>query len=64
MKIDIKATKPESVWAMIDSKEFDRRHYDAYIWVKVNLPLNHLARAILQMVKNGNLHAIEDKIHS
>jgi hypothetical protein len=62
IKIDVKSTKPTSLWAMADLKEFNSRHYDAYVWVKVDLPLNHLARPIFEAVKNRNLTEIEGKI--
>lgn len=61
-KVDIKSTKRTSKWAMIDLKEFDNRHYDAYIWFKVDLPLNHLARPIFDAIRNDNLAEIEKMI--
>jgi len=62
IKVDIKATKPTSLWAMVDLKEFSNRRYDAYIWIKVSLPLNHLAKPIFDAVRNGNLMEIEAKV--
>ena len=62
--IDVKSTKIGSVWAMIDLKEFNNREYGAYVWVKVDLPLNHLARPIFNAVQNGNMKEIEGLIPS
>jgi len=64
IKIDVKSTKPASLWAMVDLREFNSRHYDAYVWVKVGLPLNHLARPVFEAVKNRNLTEIESRIPS
>lgn len=62
IKIDIKSTKPSSLWSMVDFTEFNNRLYETYIWVKVDLPLNHLARPIFDAVQNGNLIVIKDMI--
>ncbi|MEM2914414.1 MAG: hypothetical protein QXH91_03305, partial [Candidatus Bathyarchaeia archaeon] len=62
IKVDMKSTKPRSAWAMVDLKEFENRRYDAYVWVKVDLPLNHLARPIFEAVRNGNVAEIESMI--
>lgn len=64
IKIDVKSTKPGSLWAMIDAREFTKRKYDAYVWIKVDLPLNHLARPIFEAVRNNNMQEIEQLIPS
>jgi len=64
ISIDVKSTKSGSLWAMIDLQEFENRQYDAYVWVKVDLPLNHLARPIFEAVRNGNMGEIEALIPS
>lgn len=62
IKPDVKSTKSGSLWAMVDLTEFNNRRYDAYIWVKVDLPLNHLARPIFEAVRSGNLGEIEEMV--
>lgn len=62
LKVDVKATKPNSKWAMLDKKEFENRPYGAYAWVKINLRPDHIARPIYEAVRNGNLQEIADKI--
>ena len=64
IKIDVKSMKPASLWAMVDLREFNSRRYDAYVWVKVGLPLNHLARPVFEAVKNRGLTEIESRISS
>jgi hypothetical protein len=64
VKIDVKSTKPDSLWAMVDLQEFENRRYDVYVWVKVGLPLNHLARPIFEALKGENLAELENKIPS
>jgi len=64
ISVDVKSTKSGSLWAMIDLQEFNNRKYDAYIWVKVDLPLNHLARPIFEAIRNGNMKEIEALIPS
>jgi len=59
IQVDIKSTKLGSVWAMVDLTEFNNRRYDAYIWVKVGLPLNRLAWPIFEAIRDGNLAEIE-----
>lgn len=49
---------------MIDLQEFNNRKYDAYVWVKVRLPLHHLARPIFEAVRNSNMKEIEALIPS
>ena len=49
---------------MIDSRKFENRKYDVYVWVKVGLPLNHLARPIFGAVRNGNVKELEKLIPS
>ena len=62
LKLDVKSTKPNSLWAVVDAKEFNSRAYDAYIWVKVALPLNHLAPLIFKALCNRNLEDIRSKL--
>jgi len=64
ISIDIKSTKKGSLWAMVDLNEFNNRKYNAYGWVKVDLPLNHLARPIFEAVRNGNMEEVEELIPS
>lgn len=64
INIDVKSTKMGSLWAMVDLREFNNRRYDAYVWVKVDLPLNHLARPIFEAVRNGNMREIDRLIPS
>jgi hypothetical protein len=64
ISIDVKSTKSGSLLAMVDLHEFNNRKYDAYAWVKVDLPLNHLARPIFEAVRNGNVEEIEALIPS
>jgi len=40
-------------------QEFNNRKYDAYVWVKVGLPLKHLARPIFKAVRDSNMKEIE-----
>lgn len=62
LKIDVKSTKKNSMWAMVDLTEFNNRKYGAYIWIKIDLPLDHLARPIFEEIRNGNLVEIEKLI--
>jgi len=62
IKIDVKSTRKTSKWALLDLKEFENRPYEVYIWFKVGLPLNHLARPIFKAVRNHNLDEIEKMI--
>ena len=64
ISIDIKSTKKGSLWAMVDLHEFNNREYNAYAWVKVDLPLNHLARPIFEAVRSRNMKEIEALIPS
>lgn len=43
-KIDVKATTPRSKYLLIDAREFENRHYDAYVLVVLDLPRDHLIR--------------------
>jgi len=62
IKMDVKSTKPDSKWATVDLKEFEKRRYDVYVWVKVGLPLDHFARPIFEALRGENLIEIESKI--
>lgn len=64
INIDVKSTKMGSLWAMVDLQEFNNRKYDAYVWVKVDLPLNHLARPIFEAIRNGNMEEVDKLIPS
>ncbi len=64
INIDVKSTKIGSLWAMVDLYEFNNRKYDAYVWVKDDLPLNHLARSIFEAIRNGNMEEVDKLIPS
>jgi len=64
ISIDVKSTKTHSLWAMTDLREFNNRKYYGYVWVKVDLPLNHLAQPIFEAVRNGNMKNIEELVPS
>ena len=46
IKIDVKGTKPTSKYFLVDAREFNNRPYDAYVMVLVDLPGDHLIRAL------------------
>jgi len=62
--IDVKATKPNSKWAFVELREFKRRRYWIYVWVLLDLPLDHLAGAVYEAVRNNNLSELEDHVTS
>lgn len=64
ISINVKSTKINSLWAMVDLHQFSNRKYDVYVWVKVDLPLNHLGCPIFNAVRNGNMEEIEKLITS
>ena len=49
---------------MVDFHKFNNRKYDVYIWIKVDLLLNYIARPIFDAVQNGNMEEIEKLIPS
>ena len=50
--VDVKKTKPNSRYFLVDEREFQNRRYDAYVSVLVSMPLDHLAAFIAPRLKD------------
>jgi hypothetical protein len=51
LRVDVKGTKPTSKYFLVDAREYRNRPYDAYVMVFVDMPSDHLIRAVADLLE-------------